>query len=183
MKNPVVLATITAPHGVRGEVRVRAHTAHPLSIGDYGPLYSQNGKPFKITTMHQAKNVLVVRFKGIDSREAAENLHNLNLYVERACLPDDLADDEFYVGDLIGMAVQNLDGTDVGTIVAVPDFGAGHLIEIAPLQNNGAAGKTTWFLEFSGRNVPHLDMQNCRVTIDPPAEVSERDNDGATADD
>ena len=43
----VVIAEIGAAHGVRGEVRVKAHTADPLAVADYGPLHDSRGTIFR----------------------------------------------------------------------------------------------------------------------------------------
>ena len=68
----VRMATIGAPHGVRGEVRVKTFTGDPLALGDYGVLTDGAGRKFQVLDIRPAKTVVVVRFKGIDSREKAD---------------------------------------------------------------------------------------------------------------
>lgn len=169
LKEPVLLATIGGPHGIKGEVRVKTFTADPHAIGDYGKLSTDAGQKFKITRMREQKTVMVVKFQGVNDRSEAEALNGINLYVERSALPDDTDDDEFYVTDLIGCAVVDVDGENQGSIVAVPDFGAGDLLEIS------GTGAQTWFLEFTRSNVPKIDLDARTVTIVMPPEVSERD--------
>ena len=172
MKNPVLLAQIGAPHGIAGEVRIKSFTSDPLSLKEYGSLITDEGTRLKITRAREAKNVIIVKFKGINSRTDAEGLNGTRLYVDRSNLPDDLEEDEFYVTDLIGMAVVDQDGQTLGTIHAVPDFGAGDLLEISPAANKGSQN---WFLEFTRANVPLVDLANGIVTVHPPEQVSERD--------
>ena len=172
---PVLLARITAPHGVRGEVRVMSHTGDPLALGNYGPLSDGKGRTFHVKSVRPAKNLVVVRFAGIDTREAAEETRGTALYVPRSSLPDDLEEDEFYVDDLVGMRVEDMTGNRIGVVVAVPDFGAGHLLEIAPPLPDGGIGEKTWFLEFTRNNVPIIDFDRSVLRVDPPDEVSERD--------
>ena len=70
-----------------------------------------------------------------------------------------------------------LDGAadHIGTIIAVPNFGAGDLLEIAPLQQVGGPGGKSWYLEFTRKNVPEVSFEKRSVKINPPSEVSERD--------
>src|SRR5690606_18320146 len=96
------MAVIGAPHGIRGEVRVKTFTGDPLALGDYGPLRAADGRKFTVASIRPAKNVVVVRFKEITSRDAAEAVTGIELFIDRAALPDDLEDDEFYHADLIG---------------------------------------------------------------------------------
>lgn len=171
-QNPVLMAQIGAAHGIRGEVRVKTFTDDPLALGDYGSLWSGDGRKFKLTNMRPQKTVLVVKFKGINHRDEAEALNGLELFVDRSALPDDTEDNEFYVADLIGCDVIDEKDEMVGTILAVPDFGAGSLLEIAP---QGHKGGQSWFLDFTEENAPEVDLTNRTVRIVQPVEVSERD--------
>ena len=172
--NPVLLATIGGPHGIKGEVRVKAFTDDPLAVGDYGALRDTENRKFKIMRLRPAggKNpaMLVVKFKGINSRSEAQALNGIELFISRTALPDDNEEDEFYVADLVGCDVFDHEDKAIGTIVAVPDFGAGPLLEIA-LTGTSA----TQLLEFSRANVPEVELAERKVRIVPPEEVSERE--------
>ena len=88
MSTRVCIAQIGAAHGVRGELRLKPFTEDPLSVTRYGPLETEDGKRrFEIETARPAKDMLVVRLKGVADREAAERLTNLRLYVARERLP------------------------------------------------------------------------------------------------
>src|SRR6202012_357548 len=119
-------------HGVRGEVRLRSFTAEPRAIADYGPLESEDGRVFEIETLRPAKDHFVARFAGIADRNAAERLVNVKLYVPRERLPV-AAPDEFYHADLVGLIVLDSGRVRQGTVVAVPNFGAGDMIEVKPV--------------------------------------------------
>jgi 16S rRNA processing protein RimM len=162
----VCIAQIGAAHGVRGEVRLKSFTADPLSVTGYGPLETEDGKcRFEIETARPAKDMLVVRLKGVTDRAAAERLTNLKLYVARARLPQP-ADDEFYYADLIGLAAVTAAGAPVGTVKALHNFGAGDLLEIEP-----AGGGNTLLLPFTAATVPVVDIAGSRVVVAPPDEV------------
>lgn len=159
----VCVGQFGAAHGIRGEVRLKAFTADPLAIRQYGPLQSEDGaRTFEIVALRPAKDTLIARLKGVDDRNAAEALCHLRLYVPRERLAPP-AEDEFYHADLIGLAAVDRSGQPLGTIVAVPNYGAGDLLEIAP-----AGGGATVLLPFSKAAVPHVDIAAGRVTVDPP---------------
>ena len=175
LKNPVLMASIGAPQGIKGEVRVKSFTDDPLAMGDYGSLWSADGRKFKVKRLRPHKNLVVVKFEGINSREEAQALNRIELFVDRSVLPDPEEVDEFYVADLIGLSVQDDQGNKTGVIKAVPDFGAGDLLEIAPVDENGVSSSKTWYLEFTKANVPTIDFDAGTVTIVIPDEISERD--------
>ena len=172
IENPVLIAKIGAPHGIKGEVRVKSFTDDPLALGDYGSLYSGDGRKFKLMRARLQKNLVIAKFKGVNFRDEAEALNGIELFIDRSMLPDDTEEDEYYVTDLIGMDVVDETGTKVGTIAAVPDFGAGDLLEITPAAGRG---DKSWYLEFTLANVPSVDIAERRVTVHLPDSVSERD--------
>jgi 16S rRNA processing protein RimM len=162
----VCIAQIGAAHGVRGEVRLKAFTEDPLSVAEYGPLETEDGKrQFEIEAARPAKDMLVVRLKGVTDRDAAEALKNIRLYVAREKLPPP-ADDEFYYADLVGLAAVKANGEVVGAVKAVHNFGAGDLLEIEP-----ADGSATMMLPFSETTVPSIDMAQRRIVVEPPADA------------
>lgn len=73
----------------------------------------------------------VARFAEIDDRGAAEALRGVLLTVDRTDLPS-LGPDEYYHADLIGLPCVADDGAALGTAVAVDNYGAGDVLEIAP---------------------------------------------------
>ncbi len=168
----ICVAEIGAPHGVRGEVRLRAFTTDPMAVGQYAPLQTADGaRTISFASLRAAKDHLVARISGIDSREAAAALTRLKLYVPREQLPAP-ADDEFYYADLIGLAATNADGSAFGTVTAVHDFGAGDLLEIAP-----AAGGLTIMLPFTKAVVPEIDIAGGCIVVVPPAEAPDEPED------
>lgn len=154
----VCIAKIGAPHGVRGEVRLWPFTADPMSVGDFGPLETADGRQLQIKSVRPAKDCLVARFAGIDDRDAAERLKNLELFVLRGRLPAPEAD-EFYHADLIGLAAVDREKAALGTVLAVHNFGAGDLLEIRPVHG------PTFLLPFTAATVPEIDIAGGRIVI------------------
>jgi 16S rRNA processing protein RimM len=162
----VLIARIGAAHGIRGEVRVKAFTADPRGIGAYGPLEAPDGRTFEVDSLRPAAgpsgDMLVVKFKGVADRNAAETLNGLELSVPRDRLPP-AEEDEYYHADLIGLAAIARDGPELGTVIAVHNYGAGDLLEIAPKRGE------TLLVPFTRAVVPEVDLKAGRVTVDPPA--------------
>jgi 16S rRNA processing protein RimM len=161
----ITVALVGAPHGIKGDVRVKPLTEHPMAIQSYGPLAAKDGRVFAIEALRPAAgsspDMLIVRFRGIASREAAEALKGLELSVDRTNLPA-AGPDEFYHADLVGLAAVMPDGTSLGTVVAVQNFGAGDLLEVAP-----PAG-ATMLVPFTEAAVPEINLAESRVVIVPP---------------
>jgi 16S rRNA processing protein RimM len=161
----ILLARIGAPHGVRGQVRVRTFTGDPMAIGDYGPLSATDGRSFTIADIRPGKAGVVVRFKGVADRNAAEALNGIELFVERSVLPEPDDEDEFYHADLIGLAAHKADGTRLGTVTGVHDHGAGEFLEIAPPRGQ------TLLVPFTKTAIPEIDIAAGQVIVVPPPEI------------
>jgi 16S rRNA processing protein RimM len=164
----VCLGQIGAPHGVRGEVRLHSFTAEPAAIASYGPLETEDGRVINIETLRSAANSLVARLAGVADRNAAEQLVNTKLYVPRERLPDLEAPDEYYYADLIGLCAVDRAGKELGTVIALHNFGAGDIIEVRP-----AHGGETQLLPFDAATVPEVDVANGRVVVELPASETE----------
>jgi len=164
----VCVAQIGGAHGLRGEVKLKSFTGDPMAVSEYGTLTSEDGaKNFEIEALRPAKGHLVARFRGIEDRGAAERLANVRLFVPRERLPP-LAPDEFYHADLIGLSAVKADGSEIGTVVAVHDFGAGDILELAP-----RGGGTSIMVPFTAAFVPKVDIARGRIVVAPPEDAAE----------
>jgi 16S rRNA processing protein RimM len=168
----VCIGRIGAAHGTRGEVRLWSFTADPPAIAQFSSLESEDGRVFEIAALRPGKGFFVARLKDIADRTAAERLNNVDLFVPRERLPALDAADEYYHADLIGLAVVDAEGTALGRVVAIQNFGAGDLIEVAP-----AAGGDTVFLPFSEVVAPVVDIAGGRIVVNPPEEIFSEDRD------
>jgi 16S rRNA processing protein RimM len=165
MAAPICVARIGAPHGVRGAVKLWTFTEDPLTVKRYGALTTKDGaRQFEVTHAREAKGHLVATLKGVATREDAERLNGIELYVAREKLPAP-ATDEYYHADLIGLQAVNAANEPIGRVIAIHNFGAGDIIEIAP--PNGA----TMLLPFTNAVVPSVDLAGDRVVIELPSEI------------
>jgi 16S rRNA processing protein RimM len=161
----VCVARIGAAHGVRGAVKLWTFTEDPLAVNRYGPLSTKDGaRHFELAHVRQANDHLVATLTGISTREDAERLNGLELYIARDRLPA-TEQDEYYHADLIGLAAVNTANEPIGRVIAIHNFGAGDIIEIAPLHG------TSLLLPFTNAVVPTVDLANGRVVIELPQEI------------
>ena len=171
LENPVLMGTVGAAQGLRGEVRVKSYTIDPTSIGDYGHLHTEDGRSFEVLEVREAKNVVVVRFRGVNDRNAAEALNGIELYIERDNLPDEeLDEDEFFCADLEGLEAVDTTGRSHGTVTGIFDFGAGDLLELK------GPGKRPVLIPFSEAAVLEIDLEGGRLLIDAIAAGLEDDD-------
>jgi 16S rRNA processing protein RimM len=166
----ILVGRVAGGFGVRGEVRITTFTEDPLALGRYGALKREGGTPaLEILSLRAAKGGVIAKVKGVESKEAADALRGLRLFVPREALPAP-EDDEFYLADLIGLRVEDASGAALGVVAAVPNFGAGDLLEI-----DRGDGSPTWYLPFTRATVPEVKIAEGRVIANPPSEVSERE--------
>ncbi|MGP8231934.1 MAG: ribosome maturation factor RimM [Methylovirgula sp.] len=163
----VLVGRIGAAHGIKGEVRLVSFTAEPKAVGAYGPLNDESGtRRFDIAALRPLKdNIFIAKFAGVTTREAAEALNNIDLYLPRPVLPA-ATEDEFYHADLIGLAALDSAGAEIGRVTGVLNFGGGDILEIAP-----AGGGETLLLPFTRACVPSIDLAQKRLVVVPPVEI------------
>ena len=103
MAAPICVARIGAAHGVRGAVKLWTFTEDPFAVKEYGPLTTKDGaRQFEVTHVREAKDHLVATLKGVTTREDAERLNGLELYIAREKLPE-TDEDEYYHADRSGL--------------------------------------------------------------------------------
>ena len=167
--NLILLGTIGAAHGIKGQVRIATHTQDPEAIASYGPLATdRDGLVVTLSKVRLHKNVVVAHIKGISDRTAAEQLNGVNLYVERSKLPDPEDEDDFYHADLLGLEARLDSGVVIGTVSALPNFGAGDLIEVRNAQSGD-----TYLYPFTKAVVPTIRIAEGYLVIVAPLEAPE----------
>jgi 16S rRNA processing protein RimM len=156
----ILLGHISTAQGIRGEVVVKSHTEDPADIAAYGPLTDITGaESYELTVVRVAKKGVIARVKGVSDRNAAEALRGTELYIARDRLPEP-DDDEHYHADLVGLEVVTAEGTIVGEVVSIQNFGAGDLIEIQ------LAGESrTEFIPFDDHFVPDVNLETRRIVV------------------
>lgn len=163
MTDRVCVGAITGAFGVRGEVRLKSFCAEPADIAGYSPLTTEDGaRSFSLKITRAVKNGFAARLSGVSTKEQADDMRGLRLYVERTLLPS-LPDDEFYHADLIGLEVVDTGGKTLGKVKSVQNHGASDLLEV-----HGPGLKSTVLLPFTREAVPTVDLTAGRIIADPP---------------
>lgn len=147
-------------------VRIKSFTERPEDVASYGPVSDETGRSFQLGVVGLARGAVLASIDGVADRSAAEALKGVRLYVDRSKLPQP-DEGEFYREDLIGLRAELADGTLVGTVSIVDDYGAGDIVEIA------RPGDRPLLLPFTEDAVPEIDIDGGRIVIAPPDEFGE----------
>ncbi len=160
----ILLGRIVGAHGIKGDVVVHSFATVPEDIASYGALSDKTDtRSFKLRVLRMTpKGAIIARIAGIADRNAAEALKGVELYVPREKLPEPDAD-EFYHADLVGLVAVDPDGTPIGEVVAVQNYGAGDLLEIRI-----PTARDTELVPFTDSFVPRVDLASKRVVVVMP---------------
>lgn len=161
-RDQVLVGVIVGAHGIKGEVRLKSFTSEPLSIGRFGPLRSSSGQSFEIMKLKAAKDDFIASLKGVNDRNEAETLKGVELFVSREKLPK-LKTHDTYAHDLMGLDVILENGSRLGRLVGMPNYGAGDLLEVA------VDGESeTILIPFTNAFVPQDDFTNGKIVVNLP---------------
>jgi 16S rRNA processing protein RimM len=159
----VVVGRIGRPHGVRGEVTVEVRTDDPdrrFTAGAVLATEPAERGPLTVESVKWHSGTLLLRIAGVEDRQAAEAIRNTMLVVEVADLPE-LDDDSFYDHQLVGLTVQLVDGTVVGTVSGVRHDAAELLVVRRP-------GTHDLLVPFVTAIVPTVDLAAGHLVLTPP---------------
>jgi 16S rRNA processing protein RimM len=154
----VCIAKILTAHGVRGLVKIDCYLEDPQELMNYNPLSDSAGREYTITLKNPIKGKWLAEIKGVADRTVAEKYRNIELFTARDQLPD--ADDGYYHEDLIDLEVRKTDGTKIGTIIGIDNFGASDVIEVKP-----ETGKT-FYLPFTEPYLVDVNMEEKFITVE-----------------
>ena len=152
----IALAAVAGAHGVKGEVRLKLFSDSVESLTQHKKAYV-GGAERRLLAVRDGGKTAVARFEGIGDRAAAEGLRGSLVEVDRSALPP-LQEGEYYHADLIGLPATNAEGSPVGIVVAVENYGAGDLLEIEL-----EGGKTSLIPFRAGI----ADLQDGKMVLDP----------------
>jgi 16S rRNA processing protein RimM len=160
----ILVGRVAGAFGVKGEIRINSFTDDPAALVRYRALQRADGAAaLTLTAGRPHKGGLVARAREVATREEAEALRGLELYLPREALPAP-DEDEFYLADLIGLRAVSPQGAEFGRIKSVQNFGAGDLLEIAP------ADGPSWWLPFTREAAPEVRLHEGVVIVVRPAE-------------
>lgn len=165
MANPVVIGRIGAPYGLKGFVHVHSFTSPKENIINFPEMLLQ--KPINdswqflhIESIKEHGNNYVAKFVGTNDRNAAAELTNSKLAVDRAALPSLNDPDQYYWVDLIGLEVYNEENNYLGVIADVFATGANDVLVISDSNN-----QETLIPCVPGEFILNVDDQAKRIKV------------------
>jgi 16S rRNA processing protein RimM len=148
--------------GLKGEVKAKIFTAAPDALPRYGKLHARDGRTFTITVFRPSKQgEAVIAFAEVKDRNTAEALKGTELFVSRDALPEP-DEDEFYHADLVGLEARDSEGRVIGKVVAVHNFGASDVIELARDDGDSV------HLAFTRETVPVIEIAEGYIVVAVP---------------
>jgi 16S rRNA processing protein RimM len=133
MEDLLQVGAIIKAHGVRGEVKVFPTTDDPARFKDLKTVLLDTGKEkreLEITGVKFFKNLVILKFKGLDSMNDVENLRQAKLFVTRENAVE-LSENEYFIADLIGLKAVSDEGEALGEISDVLQTGANDVYVIS----------------------------------------------------
>ncbi len=157
----ICLGKITAPHGIKGLVKILAYGEDPTLIETIDQIFTgqTSQKTLSITLKNPMGKYFLATVKDYDTREKVEEIKGTELWVDRDALPELIDKDEFYIEDLSNLTVLNTKKEKIGTTTNIQNYGAGNLLEIKP--NAGA----TYFVPFQNEYIHDIDLKERCITI------------------
>lgn len=159
----VAVAKIVGVHGIKGELRVHPYVGKG-ALDDYLDFFRDawkkveiNGVPHTLKSLKPHKNILLVKFLELTTRERAEELRDVELFCERAEFPE-LSDDEYYECDLVGLDVFTEDDEALGKLTAVLPAGSSDVYEV-----HGPLGEV--LLPAISEVIVKVDISAGRMTV------------------
>lgn len=170
MAGDILLAAVIGAQGLKGEVKTRLFTATPDALPRYGVLHTRSGRKLKITAFRPTKEgEAVIAFEGVRDRDQAEALKGVELFVDRASLPD-TGEDEFYHADLIGLEVRDAHGRVLGKVGALHNFGASDVLEFSRADGDSV------HLAFTRETVPVINVAEGFIIVAVPEDDEDNDH-------
>lgn len=137
MEDVFQVGAIANTHGLRGEVKVYPTTDDPARYRELEEVIADTGKQqmtLELERVRFFKQMVIVKFKGIDDINDAEKYKGAKLYVTRENALD-LGEDEYFVADLVGLRAETEEGEELGTLKDILQTGANDVYVIR--QGNG----------------------------------------------
>ena len=180
MTKKILIGKVNSVFGIKGEVKIISHCQHAIDIEKY-PLFDKNGNVIKLKISNKNKAsigssgsgdaILIAKIVGVDDRNEAEKLRGMEFFTNRDDFKE-VADDEFYQVDLIGLTVIDDAGKNIGKVANVMDFGAGTMLEIE--FNQADAKRNLEKIEnfpFKDEFFPEVDVRGGSIKIKLPEMV------------
>lgn len=154
------MAVIGRAHGIGGNVSVKTFTTNASDLITYNPFETDDcDGELNLSLVRESGKGIIVHIQGVDDRTSAEKYNGTKLYVPRSRLPEP-EKDSFYHTDLIGLRAVSPDGTIIGKVIAVENFGASDILEIQ--RDDGLPSELIPFIDAF---VPAVSLEAKTITV------------------
>lgn len=170
----VSVGAFASSHGVRGDIKLRSFTQKPESILEFEVLHrGKDGPAVHIHFSKVAKGMLVVSVDEINSREEAQALNGIELFVPRDAFGEIEDEDEFYMSDLVGLRVKSPSGKELGAVRAIENFGADDLVDVLLKEPAKGLGRSL-LVPFAENYVPKVNIAGGMIVLDLDAWLADQ---------
>lgn len=161
----IEVGQIVNTHGIRGEVKLNPWTDDLYALLDLEVFYEKDGKVLKVENSKVHKNVVIIKFSGVNSMNDAEKIKGKTLYTEKIPLPEG----RYYIKDLIGL--EAFEGEEkLGELTDVFNTGANDIYEIRTPD-----GKRIYLPVIDGV-IGDVDLENKKIYVTIPAGLLDDDD-------
>ena len=161
MKDFLQVGKITSTHGLKGEVKVYPLTEYPERFEEFDRVFLDTGKEKKqleITNVRYFKNLVILKFKGIDDINDIEKYKGFSLWIDKEDAQT-LGDNEYFVDDLLDMDVVLEDGSTFGVLYDVMETGANDVYVVKTPDNKEV------LLPAIKECILDIDVENRKITV------------------
>ena len=163
-----VVGKLGSTYGIRGWLRIYSSTEQAESIFDYQPWFLKikgEGQPTELENWRHHNHEIIVKLKGVDDREAAQILANVEIGVDLSVFPE-LEEGDYYWHDLIGCSVVNLEGYTMGTVTEMMETGSNDVL-VVKANTKDAFGKQERLIPFLYEQVvKRVDLTTKTIEVD-----------------
>ena len=163
-----VVGKLGSTYGIRGWLRIYSSTEQAESIFEYQPWFLKiKGKwqPTELENWRHHNHEIIVKLKGVDDREAAQILANVEIGVDLSVFPE-LEEGDYYWHDLIGCSVVNLEGYTMGTVTEMMETGSNDVL-VVKANTKDAFGKQERLIPFLYEQVvKRVDLTTKIIEVD-----------------
>lgn len=162
----LVVGKIGAPYGVKGWVKITSYTDDIEGIFSYSPwLLGGENKAYQVDHWRTHNKGVIAKLVGVDTRDDADSIKNLDISIKAEQLPQ-LADDEYYWRELVGMQVVTEQGYDLGVVKEMFETGANDVM-LVKANSNDAFGQKERMLPFlHDQVIKGVDKQARTIKVD-----------------
>ena len=166
----IKIGKITAPVGLKGEVRILSFSEDPYRFEDLEYVYYSDGQKAGIQNVRYKGTQVILKLEGIEDRNASEAARGRELFMDAEDLPE-LEDGQYYVRDIVGFSVVSVDGEVLGELKDVLTDRAQDLYVVSPVRTDGTdhpEKKKNLLIPGAGEIIRSVDIEDKVITVDLP---------------